>query len=124
MAQKLRSLILGDERQPVIKKLATVLEEYFSSVTAVSNVADERMFRQEPAPSLVVFTDTATYGKDIPFKLRGQLPKVGFVALFDRVEPETEQRLRSAGTLFLGSYDTFFAYSQAIVEPLLSSPYS
>jgi len=124
MPDNLCSLVLGDARLPIIKKLTTVLEKHFSSVTITSNVADEEMFRYEPEPALVIFTDTVKHGRDIPFKLRKQLPKVGFVVLFDRVEPEMEQRLRSVGSIFLGSYDTFFAYSQAIVEPLLSSPYS
>jgi hypothetical protein len=120
MADSMCTLVLGDRHKSEIKKLISVLDKYFSLVLTTLNVTGDEMLYLSPAPSLVVFTDTLYCATEAPARIRNHLPKAGFVALFDHVEPETETALRCAGTLFLGSYETFYTFSQAVVAPLLS----
>jgi len=114
------TLLMGDENRPQIKRLTAVLEEYFPPAITLNTVSGE-VFRRFPEPDLVILTDTLQYAVHTPVALRNHFPNARFLALFDRVEPEMERVLRCVGTLFLGSYESFYTFSQTIIETLVAA---
>jgi hypothetical protein len=108
------TLIFGDDHKPEIRKLSSVLQKYFPLVLTL-NSSDGEILIRSPEPGLMILTDTLQYGVNTPIRLRNHFPEVGFLALFDRVDPEMELALRCSRTLFLGSYKAFFTHSQAIM---------
>ncbi len=114
------SLILGDRDKPKIKKLRAVLRRYFSRVEISRDLLEVAPSSLLNKPALVVVTDDIDGRLDVISRMRILLPEAGFMALFEWFTPETERSLRCVGTLFLGSYETFFAFSGSIVESLLN----
>lgn len=120
MANEEWTLVIGDRHRPKIQDLVSVLEKHFARVEVSPNppLSGGLSFYQNPA--MVVVTDVMKTGSDTILEMRRGLPEAGFIALFDRLPPDMEKSLRCAGTLFLGSFETFFAFSQTIVRPLLA----
>jgi len=114
------TLVLGDRHRPEIQELVSVLERYFARVEVSPNPLGSGGLSFDQSPVMVVVTDAMKRGADTVLKMRRQLPEAGFIALFDRLPPDMEKSLRCAGTLFLGSYETFFSFSHTIVRPLLA----
>lgn len=114
------TLLMGDENRPQIKRLTAVLEQYFPPAITLNTVSGD-VFRRFPETGLVILTDTLQYEVHTPVALRNHFPDARFLALFDRVEPEMERVLRCAGTLFLGSYESFYTFSETIIETLVAA---
>jgi len=120
MGNSIFTLIIGDAHKPEIRKLVSVLEAYFPLAVA-QHTAEGEVFRRSPEPDLMILTDTVHYEIHTLVRLKNHFPKARFLALFDRVEPEMEVALRCAGTLFLGSYESFYTVSQNIMETLVAA---
>jgi len=118
--EELWTLVLGDRHRQKIQDLVSVLEKYFARVEVSPNPLLSGGLSSYQNPAMVVVTDVMKTGPDTILEMRRELPKAGFIALFDRLPPDMEKSLRCAGTLFLGSFETFFAFSQTIVRPLLA----
>lgn len=121
MADGVCTLILGDVHEPKIRKLVDVLSTYFLKVEVAANVTECDVICRALRPAFVVFTDTMHEGGALAMEVRRHFPMAGLVGVFDQVRPEIEMGLRCAGTLFLGSYETFYSLSKAIVEPFIAS---
>jgi hypothetical protein len=121
MAEEHWILVLGNRHTPKLQELVSVLEKYSARVEVAPNPLLAEGVSSGQSPAMVVITDAMESGADTVLEIRRQLPEAGFIALFDQVRLEIEMGLRCARTLFLGSYDTFYSLSKAIVEPFLAS---
>jgi hypothetical protein len=115
------TLVLADAQGPRISDLVELLNRYFFHVEVAPNPAEDGSLIRALNPVAFVFTDTIVCPSDVPMRMRRLLPKAGFLALYDQITPATERSLRAAGTIFLGSYETFFAFSQGILRPVLET---
>jgi hypothetical protein len=102
-----RALIIGktDRR---IDLLQYHLAEYFSEVDLISDLGHLNSLTADNL-TVIVVTDTLGDGLNQDFfeNLRSLYPRARLLCLFDRISRQTEKTMRSAGLLFLGSYEHF-----------------
>ena len=67
---------------------------------------------------MIVLTDSRgnKFNKECIRTLRHNFPQAKILSLVDRIAPEMEMRMRSAGLVFLGSYDHFKRKSGDIID--------
>ncbi|MCF8081650.1 MAG: hypothetical protein K9M96_01015 [Deltaproteobacteria bacterium] len=114
------TVILGDKSKPKIGNVSALLRDYFSLVKVVGNVPDAECCCAHLLPGLVVFTDTVHVASETLIGLRRWMPETFFLALYDELMPQAETLFRCSGILFLGSYDTFFAFSRTILKRMVN----
>jgi hypothetical protein len=114
-----RALIIGktDRRvELVIHQLA----DYFGKVDLLNDL--ERL-NSRTADNFAVIVVTDTVGDvlkpDFFVNLRFLHPRAGLLCLFDRISRQTEKDMRSAGPLFLGSYEHFDDCYGSVLERAL-----
>jgi len=102
-----RALIIGAENQKV-DQLKCHLAEYFSEIGLLTDPGQLNSLTAD-SPSIIVVTDTLEGVLDQYFfcNLRSLHPRARLLCLVDRISRESERALRTAGLLFLGSYDHF-----------------
>lgn len=116
-----RALIIGENSYKV-DLLKRHLAEYFSKVDLLSDSGQLNLLTAD-SYSVIVVTDTAAdvLNHDFFMNLRFLHPRARLLCLVDRVTRETEKALRSAGLLFLGSYDHFGDCYGSILQTALWS---
>ncbi|MBW2442826.1 MAG: hypothetical protein JRH12_20300 [Deltaproteobacteria bacterium] len=116
-----RALISG-ENSYKIDLLKRHLAEYFSKIDLLSDSGQLNLLTAD-SYSVIVVTDTAAdvLNRDFLTNLRSLHPRARLLCLVDRVTQDTEKALRSAGLLFLGSYDHFGACYRSILQTVLWS---
>jgi len=116
-----RALIIGENSYKV-DLLKRHLAEYFSKVDLLSDSGQLNLLTAD-SYSVIVVTDTAAdvLNHDFFMNLRSLHPRARLLCLVDRVTRETEKALRSAGLLFLGSYDHFGDCYGSILQTALWS---
>jgi hypothetical protein len=102
-----RALIIGKDNHKV-DLLKRHLAEYFGTIDLLSDLGQLNSLTAHNH-SVVVVTDTLgeVLNYDFFVNLRSLHPRARLVCLVDHISRETEKAMRSAGLLFLGSYDHF-----------------
>jgi len=102
-----RALIIGKTDHKV-DLLRHHLAEYFSKIDLLSDPGRLTSLTAD-SHSVIVVTDTVGDVLDYDFfmNLRSFHPRARLLCLVDHLSRETEKAMRSAGLLFLGSYDHF-----------------
>ena len=115
-----RALIIGktDHKIDLLKRH---LAEYFSKVDLLSDSGQLNSLTAD-SHSVIVVTDTAAdvLNHDFLMNLRSLHPRARLLGLVDRITRETEKAMRSAGLLFLGSYDHFEDCYGSILQTALA----
>ena len=114
-----RALIIGktDHKIDLLKRH---LAEYFSEVYLLTELGQLNSLAAD-RHSVIVVTDTSgdTLNHDFFMNLRSLHPRARLLCLFDRISQETEKAMRSAGLLFLGSYEHFDACYGSVLQRAL-----
>jgi hypothetical protein len=115
-----RALIIGENNHKV-DLLKRHLAEYFSMVDLISELGQVDSLTAD-SHSVIVVTDTSgdVLNHDFFMNLRSLHPRVRLLCLVDRITRQTEKAMRSAGLLFLGSYDHFDDCYGSILQTALS----
>ena len=102
-----RALIIGKGNHKV-DLLKRHLSEYFGKIDLLSDLGHLNSLTAD-IHSVVVVTDTLgeVLNYDFFVNLRSLHPRARLLCLVDHLSRETEKAMRSAGLLFLGSYDHF-----------------
>ena len=114
-----RVLIIGktDRRVELLKHH---LADYFGKVDLLT---DLEQLNSLTADNFAVIVVTDTFGDvlkpDFFADIRSLHPRAGLLCLFDRISQQTEKDMRSAGLLFLGSYDHFEDCYGSVLERAL-----
>jgi hypothetical protein len=114
-----RVLIIGktDRRVELLKHH---LADYFGKVDLLT---DLEQLNSLTAYNFAVIVVTDTFGdvlkSDFFADIRSLHPRAGLLCLFDRISRQTEKDMRSAGLLFLGSYDHFEDCYGSVLERAL-----
>jgi len=117
-----RALIIGENNQRV-SLLKRHLAEYFSEVDRLSELGQLNSLAAD-SHSVIVVTDTSAdvLNHDFFMNLRILRPRARLLCLVDRLTRDSEKTIRSAGLLFLGSYDHFDNCYGSILQTALSQP--
>ena len=114
-----RALIIGKTNHK-IDLLKSHLAEYFGTIDLLS---DPGLLNSLTAhsQSVVVVTDTLedVMNYDFFVNLRSLHPRARLLCLVDHISRETEKAMRSAGLLFLGSYDHFDDCYRSVLQTAL-----
>ena len=115
-----RALIIGENNHRV-DLLKRRLAEYFSEVDRLSELGQLNSLAAD-SHSVIVVTDTSEdiLNHDFFINIRSLYPRAGLLCLVDRITRQTEKAMRSAGLLFLGSYDHFDDCYGSILQTALS----
>ena len=116
------ALIIGENSYKV-DQLKRHLAKCFSKVDLLSDSGQFNLLTAD-SNSVIVVTDTSADVLNHVFffmNLRSLHPRARLLCLVDRVTRETEKALRSAGLLFLGSYDHFGDCYGSILQTALWS---
>ena len=115
-----RSLIIGTQNDR-INLLKHQLAEYFSRVDLLTYSGQLNTLTAD-SHSVIVVTDTLgdALNHDFFLNLRSLHPRTRLLCLVDRISRETEKAMRSAGLLFLGSYDHFDVCYASVLQRALS----
>ena len=108
----------------VTSALASVLNAYFKHIEILPDLTKQPYGSEAAPPSAIVVTDTAAcvLDKDFFEALRTIYPNAWLLCLADNIDRETEKRMRSAGLLYLGSYDHFSRYYDSILRTAITKP--
>ena len=102
-----QAVIIGksDHRVDLLKRH---LAEYFNKVDLVADLGQLNLLADDNL-AVIVLTDTLgeVLNKNFFITLRSLHPRARLLCLFDRITRQTEKAMRSAGLLFLGSYEHF-----------------
>jgi len=101
-------LVLG-KRTAKARELEQILAEYFCKVCLISDLADKVKWLPNDEFNTIIVTDSigAKLNNRLFSNLRILFPSARLLCLVDKIIPETEMTMRSAGLIFLGSYDHF-----------------
>ena len=110
-------LIIG-KRNRKIEELERRLAEYFNEIYLIADLAEAMNLSPTDIYTMIVVTDSAGHplSKDFFSNLRAHFSRSVLVCLVDQITPETEKAMRSAGLLFLGSYNQFSEYYHSILK--------
>ena len=114
-----KALISG-ENSYKIDLLKRHLAEYFSKVDLLSDSGQLNLLTAD-SYSVIVVTDAAAgvLNHDFFMNLRSLHPRARLLCLVDHISRETEKAMRSAGLLFLGSYDHFDDCYDSVLQTAL-----
>lgn len=115
-SKKGQALLFGKSNSKV-KEIERILKRHTLGVKLVSETGIPIEPDQGNAFSLIVVTDSIgdKIDKNYIAKLRQSFPRAKVLSLFDDMNPEIEMNMRSAGLIFLGSYEHFIKESADII---------
>jgi hypothetical protein len=115
-----RALIIGENNQRV-GLLKRHLAEYFGEVDRLSDLGQLKSLAAD-SHSVIVVTDTSAdvLNHDFFMNLRTLRPRARLLCLVERLSRDREKTIRSAGLLFLGSYDHFDNCYGSILQTALT----
>ena len=126
MKRKMANALLIAKQNKKTNRIENLLSEYFQKASVVSELTGTGQRPLDDHFDLIVVTDSLDVKPDGDFLscLRRLFPGAKFLYLGDEIASQTEMSLRSAGLIFLGSYDHFIHDADKIlksVNKLLSS---
>ena len=110
-------LIMGNRNRRV-QRLVRILSEYFNQVYRISDLSEMANLPSADPFCVIVVTDSIERPLNRAFfsDLRAYYPDARLVCVVDRITREMEIAMRSAGLLFLGSYNHFSKYCHDILQ--------
>ena len=117
------SVLMIGKRNRKIEEVERRLAEYFTKVYLVADLARGVNLSPTDIYTMIVVTDSAGHpmSKDFFSNLRAHFSRSVLVCLVDQITQETEKAMRSAGLLFLGSYNQFSEYYHSILESAIEA---
>ena len=115
-AKRGQALLFGKSNKK-IKEIERILKRHTLGVKLVSKTGRHIEPDEEDHFSLIVVTDSIgdTIDENFIANLRQSFPRAKVLSLFDHINPEIEMNMRSAGLIFLGSYEHFIRESADII---------
>ena len=114
-----RALIIGksDRRVELVQHH---LADYFGKIDLLTNLEQLNSLTGEDF-AVIVVTDTSkeVLKADFFINLRSLHPRAGLLCLFNHISRQTEKDMRTAGLLFLGSYEHFDDCYGSVLERAL-----
>jgi len=116
-SREARILLLG-KRSSKVKRVEGILKKYALDAQVVSETGHLLRPSVKENFKLIVVTDALedTVGVGFMQGVRDSFPNAKLVSIFDDIIPEIEINMRSAGVVFLGSYDHFFREAGDILK--------
>lgn len=110
-------LVLG-KRTEKVRELERLLAEHFNKVSLISDLPNSVKLPLNDYFNTIIVTDPvgAKLNNRLFSNLRILFPSARLLCLVDKITPETEMAMRSAGLIFLGSYDHFSNNYQDILK--------
>jgi len=123
MRSKKENVLLLAKKNKKTKKLEDHLADYFYEVRLVSDSSEMGMLPSNNHFAVIIVTDSfgLKQNKDFFLYLRNEYPHAKMLCLFDEISQGMETAIRSAGPVFLGSYDQFFRFSIDILQSAVES---
>jgi hypothetical protein len=114
------AVVVGAENE-ACRGIRELLEPFFEEVLGVAGEGLPRQIPKSRKVRLVVITDpeACRWGRAWLDAIRGAFPAVKILGLFDALQPDQEVILRTAGAVFLGSFDRFARKSKTILSRAL-----
>ncbi len=118
-----RSVLIIAKRNEKTKKLAHFLVDFFNEIRFISVLEEIDMAVSSKSFTAIIVTDSlgVELNKDILLNLKKRFPGAKILCLTDKISQKKEAAIRSAGPVFLGSYDHFFDYSEDILSAAIAS---
>ncbi len=118
-----RSVLIIAKRNQKTKKLANVMVDFFNEIQFISVLEEIDMAVSSKSFTAIVVTDSlgVELNKDILHNLKKRFPGAKILCLADKISQKKEAAIRSAGPVFLGSYDHFFEFSEDILSAAVAS---
>jgi len=118
-----RSVLIIAKRNEKTKKLTNLLVDFFSEIRFISVLEEIDMAVSSKSFTAIVVTDSlrVELNKDILHNLKKRFPGAKILCLADKISQKKEAAVRSAGPVFLGSYDHFFEFSEDILSAAVAS---
>jgi len=114
---KMGQALLFGKRNSKVREIERILKRHTLGVKLVSGT--ERHIEPDKGDnfSLIVVTDSieGKVDKNTIKNIRQSFPRAKVLSLFDDMNPEIEMNMRSAGLIFLGSYEHFIKESAHII---------
>lgn len=117
-----QALLFGKNNSKV-KEIARILKRHTLEVKLVSETGRHIEPDQGEIFSLIVVTDSIRDKVDENYiaNLRQSFPRAKVLSIVDDLSPEIEMNMRSAGLIFLGSYEHFIKDSADIIASAFGS---
>jgi Holliday junction resolvasome RuvABC ATP-dependent DNA helicase subunit len=118
-----RSVLIIAKRNKKTKKLAHLLVDFFNEIRLISVLEEIEMVISSNSFTAIVVTDSLGFelNRDILLNLKKRFSGAKILCLADKISQKKEAALRSAGPVFLGSYDHFFDFSEDILSAAIAS---
>ncbi len=118
-----RSVLIIAKRNEKTKKLANLLVDFFNEIQFISVLEEIDRVISSNSFTAIVVTDSLGFelNKDILFNLKKRFPGAKILCLADKISQRKEAAVRSAGPVFLGSYDHFYEFSEDILSAAVAS---
>jgi len=118
--KEVKALIIGQSGSKV-SQLRNHLAVYFNRVDLLSDLEQLSSLAAD-SHTIIVVTDTAgdVLNHDLFMNIRSLHPRARLLCLVDRITRQTEKAMRSAGLIFLGSYDHFDDCYGSILQTALA----
>ena len=118
-----RSVLIIAKRNEKTKKLAHLLVDFFNEIRFISVLEEIDMAVSSKSFTAIVVTDSlrVELNKDILLNLKKRFPLAKILCLADKISQKNEAAVRSAGPVFLGSWDHFFEFSEDILSAAVAS---
>jgi len=111
-----RCVVLG--QKTAARGLQQVLGFTYTKIDVVEAEQDIDLLPENPRPDMLLVTDSIAGGLS-PLQLetaKAKLRPHAIIYLTNGVDAQTEVTLRAVGLSFLGTYETFFSYADAILK--------
>ena len=113
-----RAIVVGSQRR-MSSEIGSVLKPHFHSVQFLPDLRTA-MSRTEGEPvRLILLLEPDERLLEVAQTLRRAFPSAKLLGLIDAFHPEQEVVLRTAGVIFLGSWERFSRNSQSILSKAL-----
>jgi len=121
-SKEARILLVG-KRNSKVKRVERILKKYAPGTEVVLGTAYPTEPFEMDSFNLIVLTDTLEEKavSDFMSGVRQLFPGAKVLGIFDEIDPEIEINMRSAGLIFLGSYEHFIRASGDILKSAFGS---
>ena len=123
MRSEAKNVLLIAKKNKRMRELELHLAEYFNKVCLVSDLKKWGSLPSNDDFSVIVVTDSfgSKLNVDFLFNLRKKYPDAKMLYLFDEISLAEETAVRSAGAVFVGSYDQFISLYDDVLQSALES---
>jgi hypothetical protein len=118
------AIVIGAQGEATLR-VVRLLQPFFEDVLNVSEEDQAYGYLENDKVRLVVMmdVDACNANHDSLREIRHTFPSAKILGLLDAFHPEQEVALRTAGVVFLGSYERFARNSKTILTKVLDSAF-